>query len=36
LDIPAIADTGVGPAPIVDMGAYEAQFAELFLPVLFR
>ncbi len=29
LDVASIADTGIGPAPIVDMGAYEAAFADV-------
>ncbi|MEP7357073.1 MAG: hypothetical protein ABI847_07525, partial [Anaerolineales bacterium] len=36
VDIAAVADTGVGPAPIVDMGAYEFQSQILFLPLLLR
>jgi hypothetical protein len=35
-DVASVPDTGVGTAPIVDMGAYEAQFRQLFLPVLAR
>jgi hypothetical protein len=34
-DIPSRPDTGVGPAPIVDMGAYEAQM-NIYLPLVQR
>jgi predicted outer membrane repeat protein len=34
VDIPSVPDTGVGSAPIVDMGAYEAELLRLFLPVV--
>jgi hypothetical protein len=36
VDVPGVPDTGVGPAPIVDMGAYEEQLQMLFLPLLVR
>ena len=38
-DVPEIADTGVGPPPVVDMGAYEAVNIgplEVYLPVIVR
>jgi hypothetical protein len=38
-DVPGIADTGVGPAPVVDMGAYEAVDVgplEVYLPIIIR
>ena len=28
--------TGIGPAPVVDMGAYEFQLLKLFLPLVTR
>jgi uncharacterized repeat protein (TIGR01451 family) len=31
VDLPTVPDTGSGPAPIVDMGAYEAQFVDVAL-----
>ena len=31
VDIPTVSDTGSGAAPIVDMGAYEAQFVDVAL-----
>jgi predicted outer membrane repeat protein len=37
VDIPSIPDTGVGPSPVVDMGAFERQpFNELYLPLTIR
>jgi len=36
VDIASVPDTGVGPAPIVDMGAFEYQLQQLFLPLLTR
>ncbi|HUS14283.1 MAG TPA: LamG domain-containing protein [Chloroflexia bacterium] len=36
VDVAGAPDTGVGPAPIVDMGAFEFQFQQLFLPLLRR
>jgi hypothetical protein len=36
VDIPDVPDTGVGPAPVVDMGAYEAQkrMNKTYLPLI--
>jgi hypothetical protein len=37
VDIPNMPDTGVGPAPIVDMGACEAQeLSPLYLPLILK
>ena len=36
VDTAAVPDTGVGPAPIVDMGAYEFQLVLLFMSLLTR
>ena len=37
LDIPGVADIGVGPGPVVDMGAYENQaYIQLCLPLMFQ
>ncbi len=36
VDIASVPDTGVGTAPIVDMGAYEFQIPQLFLPLVLR
>jgi len=36
VDMPDRPDTGVGPAPIVDMGAYEAQMRFVYLPLALR
>ena len=36
VDHPGVADSGSGAAPMVDMGAYEFQVAELFLPLVER
>jgi hypothetical protein len=35
VDIPTVPDTGSGTPPIVDMGAYEAQYM-LYLPLVLR
>jgi hypothetical protein len=34
VDVPDVPDTGNGTAPIVDMGAYEASFHKIYLPVV--
>ncbi len=36
VDIPSVPDSGLGTAPLVDMGAYEFQVLELFLPLVER
>ena len=36
LDAPSVADTGTGDAPLVDMGAYEAAFPTVYLPLVLR
>ena len=37
VDIPTTTDTGVGPAPLVDMGACERQsMKEIYLPLTIR
>jgi hypothetical protein len=37
VDIPDVPDTGVGPAPIVDMGACEAQaVTPVYLPLILK
>ena len=36
VDNPGVADSGPGTAPLVDMGAYEFQVPELFLPLVAR
>jgi hypothetical protein len=37
VDIPDVPDTGVGPAPIVDMGACEAQeVSPVYLPLILK
>jgi hypothetical protein len=33
VDIPMVVDTGLGEAPIVDMGACEAQMQAIYLPM---
>jgi len=35
-DMPGGPDSGVGPPPIVDFGAYEVQPENIFLPVILR
>jgi hypothetical protein len=35
-DVPFVADTGSGMAPIVDMGAYEADWHQILLPLVLR
>ena len=34
VDIPTVTDTGSGTPPIVDMGAYEAEFNLIILPLI--
>jgi len=36
VDVPDVPDTGNGTAPIVDMGAYEASFYKIYLPLVVR
>jgi hypothetical protein len=37
VDVPSVPDTGVGPAPIVDMGACEAQdVSPAYLPLILK
>jgi hypothetical protein len=36
VDIPGVVDTGLGTPPLVDMGAYEFQIPEIYLPALTR
>ena len=36
VDVLAVLDTGLGTPPLVDMGAYEAQYGFLFLPLVWR
>jgi hypothetical protein len=34
VDVPSVLDTGGGSAPIVDVGAYEAAFEIVYLPLV--
>ena len=36
VDVESVPDTGSGSAPIVDMGAYEAAFQAVYLPLVLR
>jgi predicted outer membrane repeat protein len=36
VDVEGVADTGNGSAPVVDMGAYEAAFQAVYLPLVLR
>ncbi len=36
VDVPFVPDTGAGTPPIVDVGAYEAEALQLFLPLIER
>jgi hypothetical protein len=36
VDVEGVADTGNGSAPVVDMGAYEAAFWSVYLPLVLR